>query len=321
MLSGFRILKACCFLLVLLFKQMGEKIDMSTEVYYFSGTGNSLAVAKKIAQSMGCTLIPMALAENKETVKTDADKIVLVFPSYMAQLYGIPLIVERFIRKLTNINSKRLFAVCTCGGYELFNGLPTLRNLSRLVRSLKGRILAEYSVRLPMNTLDYSHIPVPINQNKESMFKRCDQKVLEISKAVVHNGKSRYQAAKVLLNWVMTPLYIMLQTVYYKELKRNAKVPASSVLGYGDLIQLADKSIYSDEKCKSCSTCAQVCPVGNIVMLAGKPTWQHHCEICLACAEWCPNKAIHHCSRPEGKSYHHPLVKLQDILEQANRQL
>jgi Pyruvate/2-oxoacid:ferredoxin oxidoreductase delta subunit len=297
----------------------GEKNDVSTEVYYFSGTGNSLAVAKGISQSIGCSLIPMASERNMRTVATDADKIVIVFPSYMAQLYGIPLIVERFIRKLENIRLKHLYAVCTCGGYELFNGLPALRNLARLVRGLKGRVLAEYSVRLPMNTLDYSHIPVPISQDQQNMFTRCDRKVLEISQTVARGGKGRFQIAKVLLNWVMTPLYVMLRTVYYKELKKNAKEPADSALGYADLMQLADKSIYADEKCRGCSTCAKVCPVGNIVMLDGKPTWQHHCEICLACAEWCSNNAIHHGYRPAEKTYRHPLVKLEDMLRQANR--
>jgi formate hydrogenlyase subunit 6/NADH:ubiquinone oxidoreductase subunit I/flavodoxin len=296
-----------------------ENNKVSTEVYYFSGTGNSLSVAKDIAQIIHGTLVPMASAMNKRHAATDDDQIGLVFPAYMAQLNGIPLIVKRFIRGVEDISSKYIFAVCTCGGYGDFNGLPTLRNLAKLVRHLGGRVSAEYSIRLPMNTLDYSHIPVPIDQDQDRMFKNCDHKIQEICQTVARRAKSKYKLIKVLLNWAMTPMYLMLRTVYFKELRKNAKEPTDSALRYYELIPLTDKSIYADDKCKSCSTCAKVCPVGNIVMVHAKPTWQHRCEICLACAEWCPNKAIHHSSRTEGKTYRHPRVKLDDMLEQANR--
>jgi Pyruvate/2-oxoacid:ferredoxin oxidoreductase delta subunit len=235
----------------------------------------------------------------------------------MAQLHGIPLIVERFIRGLEDIGSKYIFAVCTCGGYEDFNGLPTLKNLSRLVRSLGGKVSAEYSIRQPMNTLDYSHIPVPIDQDQQKMFKSCAGRLQEICETVDRGGKSRYKTIKTLLNWVMTPLYLLLGTVYYKELRKNAKEPRGCGLKFYELMPLTDRSIYVDDSCKRCSTCAKVCPVGNILMVEGKPTWQHHCEICLACAEWCPNNAIHHRSRPAGKKYRHPKVTLADMLKQA----
>jgi hypothetical protein len=78
----------------------------------------------------------MASAIKKKSAAINSDKIGLVFPAYMAHLYGIPLIVERFIRGLENLVSKYIFGVCSCGGHEDFNGLPTLRNFARLVRSL-----------------------------------------------------------------------------------------------------------------------------------------------------------------------------------------
>ena len=295
----------------------GEKDKMNVQVFYFSGTGNSLDVAKEIAAGVEGEIC--AMAKSGKTTKTDATKVGLVFPSYMAQLHGIPLIVERFTRGLEDIGSKYIFAVCTCGGYENFNALPTLRNLSRLVRSLGGRVAAEYSIRLPMNTLDYSHIPLPIDQDKERMFEKCHGQVRTICETVTRGGTSRYKVSKALLNWTMAPLYLLLRGVYYRELLKNAREPRDCGLSFYELIPMSDKSISINENCKSCSTCVKVCPVGNITMLNGKPTWQHHCEICLACAEWCPNGAIHHNSRPQGKNYHHPKVSLDDMLAQANR--
>ena len=261
----------------------------------------------------------MASALRTGSAAAEAEKIGLVFPAYMAQLHGVPLIVEKFTRRFEHLDSKYIFAVCTCGGYGGFNGLPTLRNLARLVRSRGGRVSAEYTIRLPMNTLDYSHIPVPIDQDQDKMFLRCDQQILEICQTVAKGTRSRYKTIKALLNWALTPLYLLLRTFYYQDLKMKSKEPMARTLKYDELIPLTDKSIYVDEKCRNCSTCARVCPVGNIAMVKGRPTWQHHCEICLACVEWCPNGAIHHGYRASGKTYRHPRVSLDDMLEQANR--
>ncbi len=292
---------------------------MSTEVYYFSGTGNSLAVAQDLARSLQTTAKPIAAFRNRESITLQADKIGVVFPAYMAHLSGVPLMVERFVRKVSNLGSKYLFAVCTCGGYEDFNALPALRNLARIVRAAGGRIAAEFSIRLPMNTLDYSHIPVPIDKDPGKMFQRCEGKILEIAQTV-NRGKKSIKAGKTILNLLMTPLYRMLQTLYYQDLRQKAKVPQDSRLRFAELVPLTDKSISSDDKCRGCGTCARVCPTGNIVLIQDRPTWQHHCEICLACVEWCPNKAIHHGFRAYDKSYRHPRVKLQDMFNQAEVQ-
>ncbi len=64
------------------------------EVYYFSGTGNSLHVAKSIAIKTKGTLHSVASVVCKERIQTKADCIGIVFPCYLAQINGIPLIVE-----------------------------------------------------------------------------------------------------------------------------------------------------------------------------------------------------------------------------------
>jgi flavodoxin len=113
---------------------------MNTKIYYFSGTGNSLSVARDIAEKIKGTLISIPSVMDKQVIKTEADNIGIVFPSYLAQLYGIPLIVEKFIKKLESIGSKYIFAVCTCGGLENVNALPTLKNLGKIIKSRGGKL-------------------------------------------------------------------------------------------------------------------------------------------------------------------------------------
>jgi Formate hydrogenlyase subunit 6/NADH:ubiquinone oxidoreductase 23 kD subunit (chain I) len=289
---------------------------MSIDAYYFSGTGNSLAVAKEIAEKTEGTLISISSVIDMPTIKTGADSIGIVFPCYLAQLFGIPLIVERFVRKLEGIGSKYVFAVATCGGRVSVNALPTLKNLGKIIKSLGGRLAAEFSINLPMNNLEYISIQ---HQDHEKMFERCQIKIEEICWCVTAKVKNGHRIRQSLFNMLITPMNAMLQHFYVEHLKKMAKENENTRLGFRELIYLSDKSIYVDDSCNGCETCVKVCPVRNIAMIAGRPVWQHHCEMCMACDEWCPQRAIHHWNKTKGHDYHHPTVKIADMLTQARR--
>ena len=72
--------------------------------------------------------------------------------------------------------------------------------------------------------------------------------------------------------------------------------------------------VTTPERCTGCGTCVKVCPAQNIVLKNGRPDFQHRCEMCFACDEWCPAGAIRHWSRAKGIKYHYPSVCLSDIL-------
>ncbi|MBN2536199.1 MAG: EFR1 family ferrodoxin [Spirochaetales bacterium] len=283
---------------------------MNTEIYYFSGTGNSLAAARDIAEKTKGTLISIPSVMDRLHINIKADSIGIVFPCYMAQLYGIPLMVEGFVKKLENIDTKYIFAVCTCGGRESFNALPTLKNLGRLIKSKGGKLSAEFSINLPMNNLNYYFFQ---DQNHETMFKKCRKKIEVIYQCIAGKKRNNYRILKSLFYFLITPMNFLLQNFYIIHLKEKSKEPGDTKLTYHELIPLTDKSISADDKCNGCSVCAKVCPAGNIKMTGNKPVWQHHCEMCMACVEWCPVKAIRHWNIEEGKSYHHPDIKISDM--------
>ena len=66
-------------------------------VFYFSGSGNSLYVAQKIAGILGDQVCSMAEAEPDHQIGGKDEKIGFVFPSYYGNL---PRIVQSFISKL-----------------------------------------------------------------------------------------------------------------------------------------------------------------------------------------------------------------------------
>jgi ferredoxin len=250
-----------------------------------------------------------------EKIQIDAESIGIIFPSYLAASSGLPLIVERFVKKIVNIESIHIFAVCTCGGYECVNALPALNKLKQIIRSCGGKLSAQYSLRLPMNNLDYDHIPIPIIRDSAVIINRSKVKIDDICNRIIKKKGTKYKIVKTLFNFLMVQLYKMMRRTVINSLKEKAKEPMDTKLNYFELIPLTDKSIIVDEKCISCGTCAKVCPVNNIKIIDEKPQFQHRCEMCFACDEWCPSTAIHHWGRSEGVKYHHPEVKTSDMIK------
>ena len=68
------------------------------DIYYFSGTGNSLHAAKELAKRLPqAELIPIVSLLNQETIKTSSQTVGFVFPLHMMTT---PVAVKKFFRKL-----------------------------------------------------------------------------------------------------------------------------------------------------------------------------------------------------------------------------
>ena len=84
---------------------------MNIEIYYFSGTGNSLHVAKELKKRIpDAKLIPMISLLNKDIIKTNTEIIGFVFPLY---LLTVPAPVRKFLRKLELKSAEYIFTIIT----------------------------------------------------------------------------------------------------------------------------------------------------------------------------------------------------------------
>jgi ferredoxin len=298
-------------------------VAVSAEVYYFSGTGNSLAVARDIAEKINGKLISIPSLMEEESIRTDADVIGIVFPVYYATNdSGIPLIVGRFVRKLENLGSKYVFAVCT------HQGAPgaTIENLGKLVKSCGGELAAGFKVKMsiPYSTaqkISYSlfHRELVANgleddEKQQKLFDEWKKKLQSITEYVTTRKKGKFETRGLLLKIFLAPFQPIENQIFSY---RYRKLSKASSLPFNELINLADRSFNTNENCNGCGTCARVCPVDNIKLVEGKPVWQHRCENCFACFHWCPKEAIYGDIVEYAKRYHHPNVKLLDMLERA----
>lgn len=274
---------------------------MRTEIYYFSGTGNSLVVARDIAEKTNGKLIPIASMMDTESIRTDADVIGIVFPVYNVVNDGMPLIIKKFVRKLENIGSKYIFAVCTCGG----GSGSTIENIGKVIKTRGGKLAAGFTVKMPSNV---SHVT---KEKQQKMFDDYTQKIDIICEYVNTQKEGKFETIGALVKFIFAPLVPIARHLI---LGRMEKLSETSQLPIDEFMPLIDKSFHSDEKCDGCGICSRVCPTSNIEMADHKPSWQHHCENCLACLNWCPKEAIHSGLTSNERKYHHPDVKISDML-------
>jgi len=275
---------------------------LSTEIYYFSGTGNSLAVARNISAEMNGKVISITSVMDKDTITTDADVIGIIFPVYNAVFEGMPLMVKRFANKLDNIGSKYIFAVCTSKGWPRV----TISKLGEIVKAHGGKLSAGFSVTMPDNSNPST------KEEQRKLFNNSKKKLETINQYLKARKSGRFENT-LFFNLIMVPFMSMGEKATFKLYNKLAN---STDLSYDELLPLSDRSFISDDKCNGCGICAKICPANDIEMINNRPVWQNHCESCLACVNWCPEKAIHGGIIIDKTStgYHHPDIKLSDML-------
>ena len=86
---------------------------MSTTLYYFTGTGNTLWVAKNLQKLLpDSELIPFKKMFQESFIPIKSEKVGFLYPVYD---YGIPVVIAKTIAKMDISKCNYLFGIATCG--------------------------------------------------------------------------------------------------------------------------------------------------------------------------------------------------------------
>ncbi len=263
-----------------------------TEIYYFSGTGNSLAVARDVARRLEAKVSSIAPLMGEESIHSEADAIGFVFPIYD---FKPPRLLDSFASKIADINSKYLFAICTYG----IAPSRSLQHLDQTIRACGGTLSAGFAVAMPHNGIGSGVIA---QAEHVRMFANWKARLPEVCEYIDARKKGRIESGSVFSNLFRTGFIKMLPSAL-KFLVLMLSRGADSL----GLISSAD--------CTGCGTCQKVCPAKNVEIVEGKPRWSTHCFSCFACLHWCPKQAISVAGVDLNIGhYHHPDVRITDML-------
>jgi ferredoxin len=266
---------------------IGKWIPMDTLLFYYTGTGNSLWTARILAKELGdATIIPMAKNPG-EKINSQTAKIGIIFPVH---IWGLPRRVIAFVDALETDSSRYYFAVAVNAGQVA----ATLLQLRKLMNAKSLSLSSGFDLVMPSNYIPWGG-PGP----EETQIRKIDKardKIRSIAAVVAMREQRPVEKGPLWQNILLTWFNRIL----------HSRIPAM------------DKGFWVDEHCNACGICKSICPCGNIDLQADRPAWLHQCEQCMACIQWCPQEAIQFGKKtPRYDRYHHPEVKLQDMITQG----
>ena len=215
-------------------------------IYYFSGTGNSYAAAKTLAEGLGESLTDIATAVregNYEYTLQQGERLGFVFPVYA---WAPPKIVTDFVRNLElyYADDPYIFAVCTCGG----SAGKTMEVLEKALEENGLTLDSGFSVVMPDNCVIL--FDTEPKEKADEKLAKADKTLENILRAVKLGWSDFFRVKKGKLGGVLT-------TVVNPGFTRGMKT----------------KPFYVTDACIGCGLCEYHCTDGCISMTAGKPVW------------------------------------------------
>jgi ferredoxin len=241
-------------------------------IFCFSGTGNSLFVARRIGQLSGDEVVEVngLLKSGKCPLCFETGgPLVFVCPTYA---WRLPRIFEDFIRNAHFSGGRKAWFVMTCG--------DETGNAARYIRALCDEKGFEYmglaSVVMPENYVALFEVP---DREQALEIIRKAEPVIGAAAEKIKNSQPLPREKVGLIGRVYSTI---VNPVFYP-------------------FVVHAKGFYTTDACTGCGRCAGLCPLNNIGMVSGKPVWGDTCTHCMACICSCPAKAIEYKKNSQGK--------------------
>lgn len=245
-----------------------------TGIFYFSGTGNSLWLAKQLKERLSGEIryIPDFDGDIKAY-----DKLIIVSPIYS---FGLPIPVFDFIRSIKT--DAPLWIVLNYGGAS-----GSAAKFAYNHAKLSGlNIKNVYTMKMPENFTSVFSTPLLVPYNN-GLLKKAPKKIAKIIASIGKGEEKTFPPDKPEKHKL------------YNENKSN----------WG---KMGERYSVSDA-CKACGRCVEKCPAGNISLVDGKITFGDKCIVCLACYHRCPNNAVLYNNKPNKMPYSNPNVPENEI--------
>jgi len=240
-------------------------------ILYFSGTGNSEFVAKRIARETGAESLNLwERIRNHDRAALSADSPwILVVPTYA---WRIPRIVENWLLETPLCGNRELYVIMTCGSEAGNAGFYAKRMCEK-----KGMIFRGcFSVVMPENYI--AMFEAPGREEALEILTKAEPEIRKAAAYIKHGRDFPRPKAGLVDRLKSGPVNVLFYPLFVHSGKFRAL-----------------------ETCISCGRCVTDCPLGNIRLEDGAPVWGENCTHCMACICRCPAGAIEYGKRSAGK--------------------
>lgn len=250
-----------------------------SNIYYFSGTGNSLKLSKTCLSTLSdlciqATIEPIPTQANRskfmithaDAIAT-ADLLIFIAPVYALDM---PRLMRAFIEAMPPARAHQKAIVIANGG-DWDDAGWAVTHQAQTLRDKGYEVPLADVVMMPNNWIPMMDAP----QGDEARQIRSEGETYLCT-----------QLNKVLID----------HQTYEKPFNTNNYGPVFSPLLHGLFHRMGIHFLWKRFKvtnsCTSCGYCAKNCPAGALTMVNGRPKWNKACEQCVRCMNLCPVRAI-----------------------------
>ncbi len=244
-------------------------------VLYFTGTGNSKCIAERIAHDLDDSMysINFGIRHNIYPDISSEETLIFCTPTYA---WRFPKLVDVWVRATENNTqiflNKKAYFIMTCAS-SIGSSKDYIKELcDRMQMPLMGCA----QILMPQNYIPY--FDCPSEEDSEAIVREALRQADELS-ALIANGE---QFPEVPVTTLGSFCSIFVHPIFNTFSSKGRK-------------------FYSTNACNGCGKCAADCPLGNIVIIDGRPAWSNHCTNCMGCINGCPEQAIEFGKRTAGK--------------------
>ena len=241
---------------------MSPSMDKIIDLYYFSGTGNTLLAARTFAEAISKKGLSVNLLrlEKSDPGKIDPTRTIgLAFPVAMSTY---PLVWD-FVHALPKTTGTRIFMLATMGG----DSIGLVGKMRNILTGKGYTPIGAHQAKMPPNVFFI------LNDN-------TNKKRVESGLASVRNFAEKIADGRA--RWPSIPILSDIAYSIYRGVVSLWKA------GWH---QKSFRFAVESKICTKCALCAKLCPVGNI-KLEPYPVFGLKCQYCMRCISYCPAKAI-----------------------------
>lgn len=234
-----------------------------SDIYVFSGTGNTLSIAKKIAQVFNAKNILTKVHRIEATDPKNIDLNATIGIGCTVACWNTYPLVKKWLKELPVSNGTEIFLFDSMGD----SSLKMIASIAKQLENKGYKIIASKEFKMPNNFL--------LVENEDKKLKKLNITMPLVEKFAEDIAEGKADTVKG--SFIYSLFFVFTSFVVSTwNWKLSQKMIAFKI----------DKTL-----CTKCNLCADICPKNNITMNEF-PVFNNKCEICLRCISYCPVKAI-----------------------------